>query len=217
MREAIVTVRDEDGTALGLRDFVDVFEAGGLRDVEVVSCDGPSGVVRVEVDDAVDEDRLADLPVVTWWERVAGSGPGTAYLLGFDVENAPDTIEACADDLVVCGTIDVRDGDFTFDVAGPQDAIADTIAEYEAAGANVTLEALQEFDPRDQPLDALTARQQEVVEVAFDVGYFDVPRSASTAEVAAELDLDTSTVSEHLQRAERNLLSTVLSRSPART
>lgn len=215
MREAIVTVRDEDGTALGLDEFVDVFAAGGLRDVEVVSCEGARGVVRVEVDAEVDESRLADLPAVTWWERVERSRPGAAYLLGFDVEDVADTIDACDDDLVLCGTIDVRDGAFTFDVAGPQDAIADTIAEYRAAGADVCLEALGEFDPGSEPLDALTARQQEVMEVAFDLGYFDVPRDASTEEVAAELDLDTSTVSEHLQRAERNLLSQLFSPSAA--
>ena len=215
MREAIVTVCDEDGTALGLDEFTDVFREGGLRDIEVMVCEGSSGVVRVEVDSAVDENRLAELQPVTWWERIARPGPETAYLLEFDVAEARNMIDACSDDLVLCGTIDVKNGEFTFDVAGPQEAISDTIAEYRAAGANVRLEALQDFDPRDQPLDALTARQQEVVQIAFDIGYFDVPRGASTEEVAAELELDASTVSEHLQRAERNLLSTVLSRSPA--
>lgn len=216
MREAIVSVRDEDGSALGLADFVDVFREGGLGEVEVVSCEGSRGVVRVEVDDAVDEDRLDESPGVTWWERIDRTGSGTAYLLGFDVEDRPNTVDACDENLVRCGAIDVNDGDFTFDVAGSQEAIADTVAEYEATGANVRLEALRDFDPRDDPLDALTARQREVVRVAFEVGYFDVPRSASTAEVAAELDLDASTVSEHLQRAEHNLLSAVLSpASPA--
>lgn len=42
------------------------------------------------------------------------------------------------------------------------------------------------------------------------MGYYDVPRNASTEEVAAELELDGSTVSEHLQRAERNVLRRVL-------
>ena len=216
MREAIVTICDEDGTALGLDEFTDVFREGGLRDIEVMVCEGASGVVRVKVDSVVDEDRLSELPPITWWEHIARSGPGTAYLLEFDVDEARNMIDACSDDLVLCGTIDVTDGEFTFDVAGPQEAIAETIAEYRAAGANVRLEALQDFDPRNQPLDALTARQQEVVQIAFDIGYFDVPRGASTEEVAAKLELDASTVSEHLQRAERNLLSTVLSQSPAK-
>jgi predicted DNA binding protein len=43
------------------------------------------------------------------------------------------------------------------------------------------------------------------------MGYYEVPRDVSTNEIAAQLDLDSSTVAEHLQRAERNLLSTHLS------
>lgn len=62
-------------------------------------------------------------------------------------------------------------------------------------------------------MEKLTARQREVLETAFDRGYYDVPRSASTAEIAAEFDLDDSTVSEHLQRAERNVLAAVFGRS----
>ena len=43
------------------------------------------------------------------------------------------------------------------------------------------------------------------------MGYYEVPREASTADIAAEIDVDPSTVTEHLQRAERNLLSHHLS------
>jgi predicted DNA binding protein len=57
----------------------------------------------------------------------------------------------------------------------------------------------------------LTARQREVIQTAFDLGYYEVPRAASTETVADELGLDSSTVAEHLQRAERNLLSEQLS------
>lgn len=213
MREAIVTVRDEDGTALGLEEFMAVFEEGGLRDLEVMSCEGSQGVVRVETDSAIDEDRLTDIPAVTWWERIAKPGPHVGYLLGFDVDEAQTMIDACSEDLILCGTIDVGDGDFLFDIAGPQDAIAETVAAYNAAGATVTLDALQDFTPGDEPFEMLTDRQQEVMQTAFDIGYFEVPRAATTEEIAAELDLDTSTVAEHLQRAERNLLSSLLTPS----
>jgi len=46
-----------------------------------------------------------------------------------------------------------------------------------------------------------------VIETAYDQGYFEVPREASTADVADELGLDTSTVTEQPQRAGRNLIS----------
>ena len=54
--------------------------------------------------------------------------------------------------------------------------------------------------------EELTDRQREVVETASEAGYYEV-REASTAAVAEELGLDPSTVPEHLQRAERNLLT----------
>jgi len=42
------------------------------------------------------------------------------------------------------------------------------------------------------------------------MGYYEVPKQVSSEEIAAELDLDPSTVAEHLQRAERNLLGQLL-------
>lgn len=217
MREAIISVRDGDGTALGLADVMAVVRAAGLEDLEVMTCEGARGVVRVTVRDPVDEARLSELPAIVWFERVAGPDPDCAYLVEFDVRDTPGGIAACDDDLVRCETLDVGEDGFVFDVAGPKDAIADTVAEYEAAGAEVQLQALQDVGRRRRPLDALTARQREVMEVALDTGYFDVPRDASTAEVAAELDLDSSTVAEHIQRAQRNLVSSVFSPTPAST
>lgn len=77
-------------------------------------------------------------------------------------------------------------------------------------GLDVTLERLSEYRGSESTLDRLTDRQREVVETAHSLGYYDVPRTASTEDVATELGLDPSTVAEHLQRAERNLMGDVL-------
>lgn len=84
------------------------------------------------------------------------------------------------------------------------------IAEVETAGFAITLQKLQDYRIPETPLDALTDRQQEVLEVAYDLGYYDVPRGSSTSEIAAELGVDDSTVAKHLQRAEHNLLEIIL-------
>jgi predicted DNA binding protein len=55
-------------------------------------------------------------------------------------------------------------------------------------------------------LDSLTSRWRSVSEIAYDLGFYEVPRQATVQNIAAQLDLDSATVSEHLQRAERNLL-----------
>ncbi|WP_420028467.1 helix-turn-helix domain-containing protein [Haloglomus litoreum] len=56
----------------------------------------------------------------------------------------------------------------------------------------------------------LTARQLEVLETAHEMGYFERPRRANGREVAAAMDIDPSTFSEHLAAAERKLLAEVL-------
>jgi predicted DNA binding protein len=47
----------------------------------------------------------------------------------------------------------------------------------------------------------LTDRQRECVTAALRMGYFEVPRRATLAEVAADLGIDTSTASETIRRA----------------
>lgn len=56
----------------------------------------------------------------------------------------------------------------------------------------------------------LTTRQQEVLEVAFEMGYFEHPRGANAGEVADRLDIATATFTEHLAAAQRNLLGDLL-------
>lgn len=54
-------------------------------------------------------------------------------------------------------------------------------------------------------LDGLTPRQREVAAVAVDHGYFD-PEGATAADVASELSISKSTLSEHLRIVQRELV-----------
>lgn len=56
----------------------------------------------------------------------------------------------------------------------------------------------------------LTARQREVLETAYEMGYFDHPKGANAGEVADALGIAPSTFSEHLAAAQRKLLSSLL-------
>ncbi|MFB6086358.1 MAG: helix-turn-helix domain-containing protein [Halodesulfurarchaeum sp.] len=57
----------------------------------------------------------------------------------------------------------------------------------------------------------LTTRQREVLETAHELGYFDHPKGANAGEVAEELDITTSTFTEHLSAAQSKLLTAILS------
>ncbi|NHX35494.1 MULTISPECIES: helix-turn-helix domain-containing protein [Halolamina] len=65
----------------------------------------------------------------------------------------------------------------------------------------------------EQALDEqLTDRQREVLEAAFEAGYYDWPRETDGAALADELGISQPTLSEHLTTAERKLLSLVFER-----
>lgn len=59
---------------------------------------------------------------------------------------------------------------------------------------------------------ALTERQREVIETAFEAGYYDWPREITGTELAEQLGISQPTLSEHLATAERQLLSLVFER-----
>ncbi|WIV67731.1 helix-turn-helix domain-containing protein [Natrialbaceae archaeon AArc-T1-2] len=57
--------------------------------------------------------------------------------------------------------------------------------------------------------DQLTDRQLEVVRTAYEHGYFERPRRTNATELAEELEITRSTVTEHLRTAQRKLLKDV--------
>jgi predicted DNA binding protein len=57
------------------------------------------------------------------------------------------------------------------------------------------------------PVDQLSSRQREVFHLAQTSGYYDHPRRTSADELADELGVSSSTVHEHLRKAEAKLLS----------
>ncbi|POG56207.1 helix-turn-helix domain-containing protein [Haloferax marisrubri] len=61
--------------------------------------------------------------------------------------------------------------------------------------------------PDERAQFGLTDRQYEAMRLAFSLGYYDTPRTASTAEVAAELGISAPALSDLLRRAEHRLIS----------
>ena len=207
MRHAMVDFGKDTAVEWGFEAFLDA----GVVDAEVLSCEGSRGVARIHVEEEPDEDRLDAIDTIQWWEQVSTEGPNYVYLV--EGGSTKDTADLDVDRFPRTEDVEFHDDGFTLTYADQQERISNEIAELQADGIDVTLRKLQNYRVQHSPLDSLTDRQREVLEVAFETGYYDVPRQASTTELAAELGLDDSTVSEHLQRAERNLLAAVLDRS----
>jgi hypothetical protein len=207
MREANVKISDSEFDAMGIEDLVSLCREAEMVDFEELACRGTGAIVQVEVKTPLDEERLSSLDCVDRWERVGDSDDGRLYVIAFTAPDLPDSLADEMDDLV--GTCDpvVSERGASMSLVGPQEAISGTVSEYETAGVSPTLEKLGSYDGRERPLDELTDRQREIIQTAYDMGYYEVPREATTEAVASEIDVDPSTVAEHLQRAERNLLS----------
>lgn len=80
--------------------------------------------------------------------------------------------------------------------------LRNTITELQSVG-DVTLGKLVQVA---EPDSRLTERQQAVMHLALDRGYYAWPRRVEARELAEELDIAHSTLLEHLRKAERKLL-----------
>jgi len=75
------------------------------------------------------------------------------------------------------------DGEMLFEVAGKQDALQSLVANLPDR-LSVSVNRLGEYDAyRDSQVTALTYRQEEVLEVARELGYYKVPRQTSVREI----------------------------------
>ncbi|MEF8855151.1 MAG: helix-turn-helix domain-containing protein, partial [Haloarculaceae archaeon] len=188
-------------------ELVSTCRSAGLLGFDEFACYGNGAVIQVEVAEPLDSSRLRGIEYVDRVEHLTRTDESELYLIAFTSPALSDEITSHADDLVGTCDPDVSGDGVTMSFVGPQDAIRGTVGEYQTAGLSPDLQQLGEYSGNDRPLASPTARQREVIRTAFEMGYYEVPRPVSTRDVADELDLDPSTVAEHLQRAERNLLT----------
>ncbi|OYR58457.1 helix-turn-helix domain-containing protein [Halorubrum halodurans] len=72
--------------------------------------------------------------------------------------------------------------------------------------ADFSLSRLTRDGESKPPGDGLTDHQQEALRTAYEMGHFEIPRQASLEEVATELGISASSLSERLRRAETRLI-----------
>ncbi len=59
-------------------------------------------------------------------------------------------------------------------------------------------------------LSKLTSRQRQILLTGYALGYYDVPRRISSDELSRHLNVDKSTIVEHLRKAERKLIGSII-------
>lgn len=147
------------------------------------------------------------------FSEVFDYGPRTVYEFDRDpnrpcvCEFVEETVGPVSDTYAVDGdlhvTIHARDiTDLRENIRAFQDRFGDVRIEHLVSGRS------DDEDSDITPVDVrrLTDRQQEVLETATEMGYFEYPRGANAGEVADELGIQPSTFTEHLNAAQSKLL-----------
>lgn len=207
MREAVVTLSDSELEAIGFGGLVSVLREARIRDVELLEDRGTTCVPQVAVEERLDMGALTTFDCVDDVELVAEKDDTYIYLLELTATGLPERTSDDHDALIGSCDTAVTERGVLLSLVGSQEAIRDMLRNYEAAGATPSLRKLAQYDGGSSTLDALTDRQLTVIKTAYELGFYEVPREASTEDVAGALDLNSATVAEHLQRAERNLLT----------
>ncbi|KZN26468.1 bacterio-opsin activator [Haladaptatus sp. R4] len=68
-----------------------------------------------------------------------------------------------------------------------------------------------EYHPDESSFSRMfTPRQEEVLEVAVDLGYYNVPRQATLADIAEVVGIGPTTASEHLRKVEERVFNEIV-------
>lgn len=73
---------------------------------------------------------------------------------------------------------------------------------------------LEQLRPFGKPTSVLSARQSEVLEFAYNAGYFDWPRRADAETLADQLDIAHSTFLEHIRKSENKIFAGIFGNTP---
>ena len=75
---------------------------------------------------------------------------------------------------------------------------------------DIDVETIYEMDNERHGRFGLTEEQSEALTLAFERGYYEIPRDASVADLAEEMDISHQALSERFRRAHNNLIENTL-------
>lgn len=165
--------------------------------------------VRGDLDRA--DDILAAQPDVVAHD-VSGDREGLAYIHFRPTETVARLLSIVQDNEIVLQTpIDtLDDGGVRVTLVGDDETIqrvVDSIPD----SLRLSLEGIGDYHPDSgQLFSVLTERQQEILEAAVELGYYEEPRGATHEEIARAVGVSAGTVGEHLRKVEGKVLASLV-------
>ncbi|MFQ3293780.1 MAG: hypothetical protein ACI9PP_000658 [Halobacteriales archaeon] len=146
------------------------------------------------------------------------NGDGRETLKGGTIDVAACPLLVMDDYGVTASVSDVTPDGFVVDGYAPDDDVVWPLVEdLRAVTEEMTIRTIASADEirlesglRQVDLDALTEKQHEALELAYDEGYFERPRRTNQAQLADELGISKQAFSRRLARVEEKLFGQLL-------
>jgi predicted DNA binding protein len=170
------------------------------------------GVAAETLDDALPADRtVADA------KRLTSTSDATLYRTIHHADMSTTAVYNAAiahDAVLLAATNDGGGWDVRMRVPD-REALSGFLDQCHQFGVDVVVNSIRDQDQMSRYGFGLTPSQREVLALAWDQGYFAVPRETSLGNLAAELDISQQAASERLRRGLWQLVSnTVCEREP---
>ncbi|NLI73315.1 MAG: hypothetical protein GX369_00875 [Euryarchaeota archaeon] len=208
MLEAIIQVKPLDSWAIDISNKLGV----PIRIVEsAMGEDGTiSSLVEFRLDGISKEAVLNEVSSHPDTKELVISEEGDGVITGNIVVNKWMMIEALQRaNIYLLGAVTLEEGAVEWRLlATDEEVLRKLVEDLEEAGAKVSLSRKLQVND----LSLLTRRQEEVLENALEMGYFDYPRGVTGRELAKRLSINQSTLYEILQNAQKKLAETYLLR-----
>lgn len=98
---------------------------------------------------------------------------------------------------------EITNGTAVWEITAPSENLTELGNQLDFFDISFTIDYIQ-YEVKDEQL--LTATQQEILDQAIELGYYDIPRECSQSYLAEEVGRAKSTVSETLHRAESKII-----------
>ena len=160
-----------------------------LDDLSAILEDDPS-VERIELLTELDDERFYQLE---WADE--------ARVVGYMIIECSATVQRAI----------AAEGEWTLRVLFPEHRGVSMTADFaQEHGLSLNLRRIYGLDDADRVRYDLTQDQQDTLIEAYEHGYYDIPRTIDSTELASLLDISHQALSERFRRATRSLIENTL-------
>ncbi|MFB6180136.1 MAG: helix-turn-helix domain-containing protein [Halorientalis sp.] len=191
LHEAVV-----DGSAVSRAEVL-LWDDGRQTPTTLSWCDGPESAV---------DDLLDGLSIVEDYTLSPAQEGTYAFVWQEQLHPAPGVMSVLSDPAVLTlPPISYRaDGSIALRLVGTHAALGDLVSRL-SVDMSYSVTELTEYRGTGHAA-RLTTRQRDALRAAVEVGYYDVPRTGTMTEIAAELDCAESTASELVRKAQATVV-----------